>query len=212
MHAAHRELVNIEVDGGTVEGLLALPVLFAHGSGSSRASPRNNAVAGALRKAGLGTLLMDLLSASEDHDTAKRFDIDLLSARLALAAHWLAAQPATKALPLGLFGASTGDASALRLAAAQAQRVRAVVARGGRPDLAGRATLAAVRVPTLLLVGALDQDVLALNRAAAALMRCECCVEVIDGASHLFEEPGRLALVAQGAARWFGKHLCPSGA
>ena len=210
---AHRELVTIGTGAGTVEGLLALPadpagmVLFAHGSGSSRHSPRNNFVAAELRKAGLGTLMMDLLSEDEDHDTAKRFDIGLLARRLAAAADWVAEYPATRALPLGLFGASTGAAAALALAAARPAAIAAVVSRGGRPDLAGPDVLAAVRAPTLLLVGGLDTEVITLNRSAYAQLACEKRLDIIPGASHLFEEPGRLDIVAHHAVDWLERHL-----
>lgn len=214
MHSVpRRELVTLAVPSGRVEGLLALPadargmVLFAHGSGSSRHSPRNNAVASVLRNAGFGTLLMDLLTPGEDHDTTARFDIDLLVERLALAADSLAAHPATAGLPLGLFGASTGAASALRLAALRPGAVGAVVSRGGRPDLAGKQALSQVRAPTLLIVGTLDTEVLALNRQAAASLRCVHHLETVAGATHLFEERGALDIVAGLAARWFVRHL-----
>ena len=208
----HRELVTIGTDSGRVEGLLALPpqtsgmVLFAHGSGSSRHSPRNNYVAGELRKAGLGTLLMDLLSEEEDHDTARRFDIALLVRRLAAAADWVAEYAATRSLPLGLFGASTGAAAALALAAARPDIVAAVVSRGGRPDLAGPATLAAVRAPTLLIVGGLDTEVIALNQAARAQLSCVKQLDIVPGASHLFEEPGCINMVASHAVDWFSRY------
>lgn len=210
---AHREVVVLSVPSGQVEGMLVLPanpsgmVLFSHGSGSSRHSPRNNAVAAVLRRDGFGTLLMDLLTPGEDHDTLMRFDIGLLTARLALAADWLRAHPFTAALPLGLFGASTGAASALRLAAARPDVVAAVVSRGGRPDLAGADALGQVRAPTLLIVGSQDTDVMALNRAAAAAMGCEHHLETVSGATHLFEEAGALDIVAGLAARWFTRHL-----
>lgn len=210
---AHRQLVTIAIDGTHAEGTLALPVaascmvLFAHGSGSSRHSPRNNAVASELRSAGIGTLLMDLLGPDEDHDTACRFDIDLLTRRLGAAADWLADNPATRALPLGLFGASTGAAAALALAAQRAQAIGAVVTRGGRPDLAGPHILTAVRAPVLLIVGGLDTEVASLNNLAYAQLDCEKSLEVVPGATHLFEEPGRLDIVARLAMRWFMRHL-----
>lgn len=212
-YAVHRELVNIGVAGGAVEGMLALPadplgiVLFAHGSGSGRTSPRNNRVAAQLRSAGLATLLMDLLTGIEERGSAIRFDIGLLSARLDLAGRWLDSHRLTAGLPLCLFGASTGAAAALRMAAHQPERVRAVVARGGRPDLAGIPVLRALRAPTLLLVGGLDLEVLELNRRAAGAMRCEHALTVIPGATHLFEESGALDEVAALAARWFLGHL-----
>ena len=210
---AHRQLVSIAVDGVVVEGTLALPVspsgmvLFAHGSGSSRLSPRNNAVAAELRKAGLGTLLMDLLSESEDPDTRRRFDIAMLARRLGAATDWLADYPATRSVPIGLFGASTGAAAALALAAQRPEAVAAVVSRGGRPELAGRDILAAVRAPTLLIVGSLDTEVVHLNTDAHAHMTCEKRIDIVEGATHLFEEPGRLDVVAQLAAQWFTRWL-----
>lgn len=209
----HRELVTLTVPTGQVEGLLAIPadplgmVLFSHGSGSSRHSPRNQAVANALRREGIATLLMDLLTPAEDDDSSKRFDIGVLAERLALAADWLASTPATARLALGVFGASTGAASALRLAAVRPDAVSAVVSRGGRPDLAGEDSLEKVRAPTLLIVGSLDSHVLALNQQAARAMRCECHLETVSGATHLFEEPGALDIVAALAARWFLRHL-----
>ncbi|MFP5392347.1 MAG: dienelactone hydrolase family protein, partial [Gammaproteobacteria bacterium] len=168
----HREIIDIDVGSGHVEGVLALPeaprgiVLFAHGSGSSRTSPRNVLVAAHLRRQGLGTLLMDLLTTSEEWDTPARFDIPKLSRRLGLAAQWLAEHDVTASLPLALFGASTGAAAALQVAAQQPDAVSAVVSRGGRPELVGSAVLAAVCAPTLLIVGGLDTEVLALNRRA----------------------------------------------
>lgn len=211
--SAHRQLVNIAVDDILLEGLLALPpaptgmVLFAHGSGSSRHSPRNNFVAQELRKVGLATLLMDLLGTDEDHDTATRFDIALLARRLEAVADWLADHRDTRSLPLGLFGASTGAAAALALAAARPNSVHAVVSRGGRPDLAGPDILAAVRAPTLLIVGALDTEVAILNQRALEQLAGEKRIEIVPGATHLFEEAGRLEVVAALAARWFARYL-----
>ena len=208
MTNGHRQLVSITHDTALLEGLLALPpdpvgmVLFAHGSGSSRQSPRNNAVAAALREVGLGTLLLDLLAEDENPDTAARFNIALLVRRLGAAADWLADFSLTRHLPLGLFGGSTGAAAALSLAAERPDRVRAVVARGGRPDLADPAVLPAVRAPTLLIVGALDTEVLALNHGALDQLQCEKRLVVIPDASHLFEEAGRLEMVAELAAQW----------
>lgn len=213
MNNGHRQLVGITYEGVRLEGLLAMPpqasgmVLFAHGSGSSRHSPRNNAVAGALRAAGFGTLLMDLLAEHEDHDTAARFHIAMLVRRLGAAADWLADFSRSHHLPLGVFGASTGAAAAFALAAERPDRVRAVVSRGGRPDLAGAGVLPAVRAPSLLIVGALDTDVLAYNRDALAQLQCEKQLALIPGASHLFAEAGRLELVAGLATRWFERHL-----
>jgi putative phosphoribosyl transferase len=207
---------------GAVElaGDLAVPpdaagvVLFAHGSGSGRHSPRNRLVASALRQAGLATLLLDLLTAEEeaaDRDQAElRFDIALLADRLEGAMDWLDDDPRTVALPLGLFGASTGAAAALVAAADRPERVAAVVSRGGRPDLAGP-SLGLVRAPTLLLVGGDDRIVLELNRSAADQLGAEHQLEVVPGASHLFEEPGTLERVAARAADWFRRRLGQPG-
>jgi putative phosphoribosyl transferase len=202
--------------GATVDGDLVIPddaagiVAFAHGSGSSRRSPRNRMVAERLHRRGMATLLFDLLTEDEERLDARtgrlRFDIALLSARLDGAADRVAADPSTAALPLAFFGASTGAAAALVSAARRSDAVRAVVSRGGRPDLAGEA-LQDVRAPTLLLVGANDVEVLALNREAAERMTVEHRLEVIPGATHLFEEPGTLEDVAQRAGEWFAEHL-----
>ncbi len=202
-------LVHIPAGTATVEGMLEIPerasglVLFAHGSGSSRHSPRNNYVAGVLRQAGIGTLLMDLLTPEEDLDYAQRFDIGLLTQRLLAAANWVGAQESTRNLPLGFFGASTGAAAALEAAALLGQDVKAVVSRGGRPDLASRQALTSVTAPTLLLVGGEDGIVIDLNRQAYAQLRCVKKVLIIPGATHLFEEPGTLEQVASLAADWF---------
>jgi putative phosphoribosyl transferase len=208
--------MDVRIPAGQVEleGMLELPaaprgvVAFSHGSGSGRLSPRNRFVAGQLHKAGLCTLLLDLLTAAEDDQPDNRFDIELLSGRLAHAVHFLAAEQATRGLPVGLFGASTGAASALRVAAAMPQQVRAVVSRGGRPDLAGRKALARVACPTLLIVGGRDADVIRLNEAARdALVHCTRELVIVPGATHLFEEPGTLEAVAGHAAGWFKRHL-----
>ncbi|KOG34911.1 MULTISPECIES: phosphoribosyltransferase family protein [Streptomyces] len=202
----------IEVAGVTLSGRLAVPdgaegiVLFAHGSGSSRHSPRNRAVAEVLNRAGLGTLLFDLLTEAEAGDRARVFDTPLLAGRLALATEWLAGQPVSTGLPLGYFGASTGAAAALWAAADPECAVRAVVSRGGRPDLAGD-RLAGVRAPTLLVVGGEDALVLDLNRRARSLLRCESRLTVVEGATHLFEEPGALEEVAELATSWFTEHF-----
>ena len=195
---------------------LALPkdargvVLFAHGSGSSRHSSRNRYVAGELRKSGLGTLLMDLLTAEEEEIDARtghlRFDIGLLARRLLDATEWLRADPETSGLPVGYFGASTGGGAALVAAAEAPDVVRAVVSRGGRPDLAG-AALPRVQAPTLLIVGGWDEPVIEMNREALARLRCEKRLEIVPGATHLFEEPGTLEQVARLAADWLGRHL-----
>ncbi|MEU7960911.1 dienelactone hydrolase family protein [Micromonospora humida] len=185
-------------------------VLFAHGSGSSRHSPRNVAVARVLQRRRLVTVLVDLLTAEEDEVDARtaqwRFDIDLLADRLTGTLDWLAAEPTLGRLPVGLFGASTGAAAALVAAAARPQRVAAVVSRGGRPDLAGPA-LSGVRAPTLLLVGGLDDQVITMNEQAAELLAAPHELRVVPGAGHLFEEPGTLDQVADAAADWFTRHL-----
>ena len=187
------------------EGARAL-VAFAHGSGSSRLSPRNRRVAEALCQRRLGTLLFDLLTESEAEDRRKVFDIPLLAERLLLATRWLAEAEATRALPIGYFGASTGAAAALDAAARSERQIVAIVSRGGRPDLAGP-VLARVRAPTLLIVGGMDPVVLDLNRAALAELRCEKELAIVPGATHLFEEPGALEEVTALAGRWFTRHL-----
>jgi putative phosphoribosyl transferase len=206
-------LVHIPAGTATIEGMLDIPeratglVLFAHGSGSSRHSPRNNYVAGVLRQAGIGTLLMDLLTMEEDRDYAQRFDIGLLTQRLLAAANWVGAQEFTRDLSLGFFGASTGAAAALEAAALLGADAKAVVSRGGRPDLASRQSLMSVTAPTLLLVGGEDGIVIDLNRQAYAQLRCEKKLHIIPGATHLFEEPGTLEQVASLAAGWFRNQL-----
>jgi len=202
-----------------LQGLLRVPpdakgiVLFAHGSGSGRLSPRNNYVAEQLGKAGLATLLFDLLTAEEeelDEQTAElRFDIPLLTERLVAATEWTRRQPALRQFPVGYFGASTGAAAAL-MAAARVADIAAVVSRGGRPDLAG-AALPAVRAATLLIVGGNDAQVIVLNRQAQARMSCEVKLEIVPGATHLFEEPGTLEQVAALAAGWFAGHMGAQG-
>ena len=184
-------------------------VLFAHGSGSSRHSPRNRYVAAVLNDAGLGTLLFDLLTVDEELDRANVFDIELLGRRLADATAWLRAQPEASGLPIGYFGASTGAGAALWAAAEQGAEVAAVVSRGGRPDLAGP-RLADVTAPTLLIVGGHDDLVLELNRSAQAQMHCETQLLVVPGATHLFEEAGTLDKAAAAARDWFSTHLAPT--
>jgi putative phosphoribosyl transferase len=207
------ETVSIDTPAGAVEGTLDLPtgasgvVLFAHGSGSSRFSPRNNFVAGALRNAGIGTLLMDLLTPAEDEVYRTRFNINLLTERLGLAAGWLATSPAARGLPLGLFGASTGAAAALQLAAERKEGVAAVVSRGGRPDLTGQVALARVTAPTLFIVGGRDEGVIELNEAAFLNLHCKKRIDIVPGATHLFEEAGALEEVARLARDWFIQHL-----
>src|SRR2546422_941436 len=207
--------VTVYTDDVILEGNLALPenahgiVLFAHGSGSSRHSPRNRFVARSLQERELATLLMDLLTAEEEALDAYtghlRFDIGLLAQRLVAATDWVAANPETHDLPIGYFGASTGAAAALAAAVARPDLVRAIVSRGGRPDLAGPA-LARVRAPTLLIVGGADQPVIELNEQAMRQMRSETRLEIVPRATHLFEEPGALERVADLAARWFERH------
>jgi putative phosphoribosyl transferase len=213
------EAIRLQVDGISLDGTLAVParcrgvVIFSHGSGSSRHSPRNRFVAQLLHRDELGTLLLDLLSADEDRDSRARFDIDLLTRRLGQAAQFIRTRPDTRGQPVGLFGASTGAASALRVAAEQAADIGAVVSRGGRPDLAGEAALHRVRAPTLLIVGGLDREVLALNELARMqLSACTRELTIVPGATHLFEEPGTLEQVAELAGRWFLRHLCPAQA
>jgi dienelactone hydrolase len=208
--------VRIAAGRATLEGDLNIPegargiVLFAHGSGSSRHSPRNRHVAQQLNQAQLATLLVDLLTAEEeaiDLRTAQlRFDIGLLAARLAAVTDWLVQYPDTRLLRIGYFGASTGAAAALVAAAERPAAIGAVVSRGGRPDLAGP-HLPRVRAPTLLIVGGNDFQVIEMNRAAFAQLRCEKELVIVAGATHLFEEPGALDQVAQLAQEWFQKHL-----
>ena len=206
------EDVHIPVGQVELEGRLTVPpgalgvVLFAHGSGSSRHSPRNRYVAAVLQQAGIGTLLFDLLTSAEEHDRRLVFDIDLLSERLMGATDWLRSQPATAGLQLGYFGASTGAAAALSAAAGMGEELAAVVSRGGRPDLA-IPYLHDVRAATLLIVGGRDVVVLDLNREAQGHLRCENRLAVVPGATHLFEEPGTLDEAASLARDWFSAHL-----
>ncbi len=204
--------IEVQAAGASVAGRLTIPrhprgvVVFAHGSGSSRHSPRNRFVAQVLQSAGLATLLFDLLTDAEERDRANVFDIALLSARLVGVTDWLRTADDAAGLPVGYFGASTGAGAALRAAAET--DVFAVVSRGGRPDLAG-AFLRMVRAPTLLIVGSRDEQVLELNRAAAAAMTARCEIVLVEGATHLFEEPGTLEQVAVLARQWFTDHLKP---
>lgn len=207
-------LVTIPAGRRRLGGILHVPpnaggvVVFAHGSGSGRFSPRNQYVASALWPARLGTLLLDLLEEEEAEDRDKVFDIELLAWRLQCAADWLRQDPQTRALRLGYFGASTGAGAALVAAAREPTAVGAVVSRGGRPDLA-RKYLPAVKAPTRLIVGGADEAVLALNQQALALLRGPKDLLVIPGATHLFEEPGAMEWVARLAAEWFERHLTP---
>jgi pimeloyl-ACP methyl ester carboxylesterase len=209
--------VEINADAVLLQGELALPsqakgvVLFAHGSGSSRHSPRNTFVAGVLREAGLGTLLFDLLTAVEDRDYATRFDIPLLTSRLVAATRWILHETPVTALPIGYFGASTGAAAALAAAAEMGTRIGAVVSRGGRPDLAGAAALQRVTAPTLLIVGGNDTSVIALNREACTQLGCVKMLHIVPGATHLFEEPGTLEQAATVASDWLARWLTARG-
>lgn len=215
-HAIEERLVRITTGPVRLDGDLNLPegsravVLFAHGSGSSRRSSRNRYVASSLNEAKLATLLIDLLTPDEDaidaHTARLRFDIDLLAERLVEATAWLTQDFDTRHLPIGFFGASTGAAAALVAAAERPDVVSAVVSRGGRPDLAGPA-LTRVRAPTLLIVGGNDFQIIQLNRAALAQLRCEKELVIVPGATHLFEEPGALGEVARLAREWFRRHL-----
>ena len=208
--------VRLAAGAAELEGDLTVPenaagvILFAHGSGSSRFSSRNRAVAAELNRGGLATLLIDLLTPDEeqvDQRTAHlRFDIGMLAERLVGAIDWLGVDPDTRSLPIGLFGASTGGGAALVAAAARPTRVSAVVSRGGRPDLAGD-VLPRVQAPTLLIVGGDDVPVIGMNRQAIAQMRCESRLEIVPGATHLFEEPGALEHVAALALDWFQRRL-----
>lgn len=203
--------VTVEPHG--LAALLAVPedalgvVIFAHGSGSGRLSPRNNHVADALHRAGLATLLLDLLTPAEEADRANVFDIPLLASRLKAAARWVGWLPELAGLPIGYFGASTGGGAALLAAADPHPLVAAVVSRGGRPDLAGVEALEQVRAPTLLIVGALDLPVIDLNRIALSHLRTEKRLVIVPGAHHLFEEPGTMDLVVVHAIGWFRRHM-----
>jgi len=196
----------------TLEGLLGRPaespgvVVFAHGSGSGRFSPRNNFVARHLQQNGLATLLLDLLTEEEADDRRKVFDIDLLADRLLVAKAWLEAEPRTRELRIGYFGASTGAGAALQAAAREPSNIHAVVSRGGRPDLA-EPYLASVTAPTLLIVGGWDEPVIEMNQSAYDVLTCEKKLIIVPGATHLFEEPGTLEQVAEHACNWFLRYL-----
>lgn len=207
------EQVNIRIGRIVLKGDLYIPlnttafIIFSHGSGSSRFSSRNREVAEKLYKKTFGILLFDLLTEEEDKDYTNRFDIDLLTQRLIGATQWLEQHPAGKGCRIGYFGASTGAASALK-AAARLPEIRAVVSRGGRPDLA-ISDLSDVKAPTLLIVGGLDHQVLEWNIEAQEELTCIRKLEIVDGATHLFEEPGKMELVSKLAANWFEKYLLP---
>ena len=210
------DTIDIELGPQRLQALLGVPpgaiglVIFAHGSGSGRLSPRNNRVAAALRDAGLATLLLDLLTPDEERDRTNVFDIPLLAGRLSHATDWSIAAPETAHLPIGYFGASTGAAAALLAAGVPRSPVKAIVSRGGRPDLAGDA-LPHVTAPTLLIVGGLDHQVIELNQHAYRRLAAPKELVVVDGAGHLFEEPGTLAEVERHAALWFRDHLGGEG-
>lgn len=207
--------VTITKETISLSGILGIPtkptgvVLFAHGSGSGRFSPRNRFVAQHLQQGGIATLLLDLLVTDEEEDRRNVFDIDLLAERVLMASTWLRENAGTKHLPLGYFGASTGAGAALQAAARASFRIGAIVSRGGRPDLAER-FLPHVTAPTLLLVGGEDQPVIEMNRHAYRLLRCSKQLTIITGATHLFEEPGTLEQVAEQALKWFQQHLVHS--
>lgn len=219
--SVYEKLVHVKIGDTSLEGNLTIPkgsegvVLFAHGSGSSRHSPRNQYVAGVLQEAGLSTLLIDLLTVAEERVDAYtlhlRFDIGLLAQRLAGATDWLVKNQETRHLNIGYFGASTGAAAALVAAAKHPDIVKAVVSRGGRPDLAG-SSLPHVKAPTLLIVGGDDTPVIELNEQAREQMRAECKIVIVPGATHLFEEPGKLEEVAKLATDWFTKYLTKANA
>jgi dienelactone hydrolase len=216
-HGASEREVRIPSGEAWLYGDLSLPpkfpgiVLFAHGSGSGRHSARNRQVAQHLQQAGIATLLFDLLTAQEEqvdlHTREHRFDIPLLTRRMQDATAWTWAQPELQHAPVGYFGASTGSAAALIAAARLGERIAAVVSRGGRPDLAGAAALAAVKAPTLLIVGGADHGVIELNEEALQRLQCEKQLAIVTGATHLFEERGALEQVSQLAASWFSAHL-----
>ena len=210
--------ISITDDTARLEGELMIPpgaqgiVVFVHGSGSSRFSPRNNYVAKIIRDRGLGTLLFDLLTRQEDQNYTTRFEISLLTQRLLAATAWLGAETKTSKLKIGYFGASTGAAAALQAAAKLGRKIAAVVSRGGRPDLAGVSALEKVMSPTLLLVGRADDGVIELNEQAYSRLQCEKQLVLIPGATHLFEEPGTLEQMANQAADWFAHYLTDTAA
>lgn len=212
MTAQHEHGIRIKEGRITLEGILGLPpgprglVVFAHGSGSGRLSPRNNFVALHLQQVGLATLLLDLLTEEEADDRDKVFDIDLLADRLLLAKHWVETEDRTRDFTIGYFGASTGAGAALQAAAREPANVKAIVSRGGRPDLA-EPYLPSVTAPTLLIVGGHDEPVIEMNQAAYDLLTCERKLIIIPDATHLFEESGTLEQVAKQAGKWFGRYL-----
>jgi putative phosphoribosyl transferase len=208
----YNEEVRMSLNNIILAGDLTIPegadniIVFAHGSGSGRHSSRNQFVASVLQKNGFATLLFDLLTIYEDRDYARRFDIELLSERLIKATQWLKSQSSTMNLSIGYFGASTGAAAAFEAAAKLGEEIKAIVSRGGRPDLAAN-VLPQVKAPTQLIVGSLDSDVVRLNKNALFLIEAEKELIVVEGATHLFEEPGKLKEVADHASEWFARHL-----
>jgi len=216
MTTRHERNVQVILRELALEGILGLPpdpsgvIVFAHGSGSGRLSPRNNFVAHHLQQNGLATLLLDLLTPDEAEDRRKVFDIDLLADRLLLTKAWLEEEPRTKKLGIGYFGASTGAGAALQAAARDPKKIQAIVSRGGRPDLA-EAYLPSVTAPTLLIVGGWDEPVIDMNQSAYELLTCEKKLIIVPGATHLFEEPGALEQVAEHARKWFRQYLHREG-
>lgn len=216
MVTRYEQTVQISRSGLALEGILGTPphsigvVVFAHGSGSGRLSPRNNFVARFLQQHGLATLLLDLLTPGEAEDRRKVFDIDLLADRLILAKSWLMEDDRTKGLGIGYFGASTGAGAALQAAAREPSNIRAIVSRGGRPDLA-EAYLPSVTAPTLLIVGGWDEPVIEMNQSAYKLLTCTKKLIIVPEATHLFEEPGTLEQVAEHAEKWFRLYLYQEG-
>lgn len=212
MTARHEHGIRIKEGRITLDGILGLPadpcgvVVFAHGSGSGRLSPRNNFVARHLQQAGLATLLLDLLTEEEADDRRKVFDIDLLADRLLLAKSWVETEQRTRGLSSGYFGASTGAGAALQAAAREPANIKAIVSRGGRPDLA-EPYLPSVTAPTLLIVGGHDEPVIEMNQTAYDFLTCEKKLIIIPGATHLFEEPGTLEQVAEQAGKWLRQYL-----
>lgn len=212
MQHPDEDVIEIRIEPKGLDGLLGVPtgatgiVIFAHGSGSGRLSPRNNHVARTLRQGGLATFLLDLLTEEEERDRRNVFDIPLLASRLALATRWVSHQPTIAHLEPGYFGASTGAAAALTAAAEKGSTASAVVSRGGRPDLA-LDVIADVEAPTLLLVGSRDGPVIDMNRQAYDALQCEKQLVIVEGAGHLFEEPGTLDQVVEHATAWFDRHL-----
>ena len=204
--------ISIPVNAVSVKGVLNVPsgakraVIFAHGSGSSHHSPRNQYVAKVLNDNGFATLLFDLLTANEDLTYENRFNIELLTKRLVIATNWLLNQSCCKNFKLGYFGASTGSAAAIRAASMQGESIKAIVSRGGRPDMAEE-EIAKLKTPTLLIVGEFDDIVIRLNKQAQGLMTVEARLEIVPGATHLFEEPGTLEAMAKLALKWFKKYL-----